>query len=211
LNHIVLLGDSIFDNGVYVNPGEPAVIDQLRAILPDSWKATLLAVDGHYTTNVIGQAKRLPEDATHLVVSVGGNDALSYLDVLNESAQSVAEVLGRFSAIQKEFEQNYVDMLEGVLNYKPPTTLCTIYYPCYPEELLQTLTVTALTTFNDVIIRAAITHGLPLLDLRLICNDPSDYANPIEPSATGGSKIVKVIKTVIEEHNFQINRSVIYK
>ena len=53
MNHIVLLGDSIFDNGAYVQPGEPAVVEQLRAILPNSWKATLLAEDGHYTTNVI--------------------------------------------------------------------------------------------------------------------------------------------------------------
>jgi hypothetical protein len=43
--HIVLLGDSIFDNAAYV-PGEPPVIEQLRAHLPKNWQATLLAVDG---------------------------------------------------------------------------------------------------------------------------------------------------------------------
>ncbi len=31
--HVVLLGDSIFDNGVYV-PGGPDVVTQLRAELP---------------------------------------------------------------------------------------------------------------------------------------------------------------------------------
>ena len=42
--HIVLLGDSIFDNACYV-PGEMPVIEQVRAELPE-WQATMLAVDG---------------------------------------------------------------------------------------------------------------------------------------------------------------------
>jgi hypothetical protein len=101
-------------------------------------------------------------------------------------------------------------MLESILSHGHPTALCTIYYPCYPEEQFQELAVTGLSTFNDVIIRAAVMHRLPLLDLRLICNDRSDYANPIEPSAAGGAKIVKVIKHVIDEHDFSTDRTTIY-
>jgi lysophospholipase L1-like esterase len=210
MNHIVLLGDSIFDNRAYVRPGEPAVIEQLRSILPNSWKATLLALDGSTTTSVSFRIQSIPFDATHLVLSVGGNDALSYLDVLTDSAQSVAEVLSRFSAIQKEFEGNYLNMLDSVLEHKLPTALCTIYYPAYPEEDIQELTIAALSTFNDCIIRAAITNGLPLLDLRLICNEPSDYANPIEPSSAGGDKIASMIKKVINEHDFSQGRTTVY-
>jgi hypothetical protein len=208
--HIVLLGDSIFDNGAYILPGEPAVIEQLQSIQPDSWGVTLLALDGSTTTSVSFRLQSIPFNATHLIVSVGGNDALSYLELLSDSAQSVAEVLRRFSDIQKEFEGNYLNMLENILGQGLPTVLCTIYYPAYPEEDFQDLTVTALSTFNDCIIRAAITKGLPLIDLRLICNEPSDYANPIEPSAAGGAKIVNVIKRVIEEHDFSQGRTVVY-
>ena len=46
MKHIVLLGDSIFDNAAYVNGG-PEVIEQLRSILPQDWQATLLAIDGN--------------------------------------------------------------------------------------------------------------------------------------------------------------------
>jgi hypothetical protein len=46
--HIVLLGDSIFDNGAYVSGG-PDVVAQLRSRLPQGWEATLLAVDGAVT------------------------------------------------------------------------------------------------------------------------------------------------------------------
>ena len=45
----------------------------------------------------------------------------------------------------------------------------------------------------DVIIRNAFQAGVPLIDLRLICNDEADYANPIEPSALGGAKIAAAV------------------
>ena len=78
MNHIVLLGDSIFDNATYVKGG-PAVIQQLQAKLPDGWNATLCAVDGSMVQDVQGQLSRLPKDATHLVLSAGGNNALRQL------------------------------------------------------------------------------------------------------------------------------------
>jgi hypothetical protein len=53
--------------------------------------------------------------------------------------------------------------------------------------------------FNDVITRAAFARGLPLIDLRLICSEPSDYANPIEPSAQRGDKIAAAIAAMVRE------------
>ena len=73
MNHVVLLGDSIFENAAYVHRS-PDVITQLNSILPQGWKATLLTVDGSISTDVIGQIRKIPESATHLVVSAGGND-----------------------------------------------------------------------------------------------------------------------------------------
>jgi len=65
--HVVLLGDSIFDNASYVPPGL-AVIDQLRASLPAEWTATLPAIDGALVADVHEQIDRLPRDATHLIL-----------------------------------------------------------------------------------------------------------------------------------------------
>ena len=78
--HIVLLGDSIFDNGRYVL-GEPDVIAQVRKVMPAGGKALLLAVDGAMTDDVQGQVRRVPGEASHLVLSVGGNDALMSADI----------------------------------------------------------------------------------------------------------------------------------
>ena len=45
---------------------------------------------------------------------------------------------------------------------------------------------------NDKI-RQTFARGLTLIDLRLICNEDADFANPIEPSARGGAKIAQAI------------------
>jgi lysophospholipase L1-like esterase len=197
VGHVVLLGDSIFDNAAYV-AGAPDVVQQVRQRLPSGSRATLAAVDGSRIGDVQRQLRRVPEDATHLVLSVGGNDALGRSDFLEAPARSTAEALSGLSDIADEFERAYLAMLADVLARRLPTAICTIYYPRFPDAALQKVAVAALTVFNDSIIRAAFAHGLPLLDLRLICSEETDYANPIEPSARGGEKIARAIVEYVE-------------
>jgi hypothetical protein len=63
----------------------------------------------------------------------------------------------------------------------------------------------ALTIFNDVIIRVAVEHGLPVVDLRSICKASVDYANAIEPSSIGGQKIAKAIVALVTGHENQMH------
>jgi lysophospholipase L1-like esterase len=197
MTHVVLLGDSILDNGAYVRRGEPDVVAQVQAKLPQGWTATLCAVDGAVTSGVASQLSRVPADASHLVVSVGGNDALRSSGILRDPARSVAEVITKFAAVQDEFARSYRAMLDKILDRRLPTALCTIYDARFPDPQEQRLVVTALSIFNDVITREAFSRRLPLIDLRLICDEPDDYANPIEPSAKGGDKIAGVITQVV--------------
>ena len=199
MNHVVLLGDSIFDNAAYVAAEEPDVIRQVQQLLPYDSKASLAAVDGSTTRDVCKQLIGLPIGTTHLVISVGGNDALNSSDFLTAPAHSTAEALLELAEIGEEFERSYLAMLAETLAHGLPTAICTIYYPRFPEMALQRIAVTALTVFNDCIIRAAFTHGLPLIDLRLICTEEGDYANPIEPSLQGGEKIARTIVELLGE------------
>ena len=209
MNHVVLLGDSIFDNAAYVN-GAPDVVQQLRAILPEGWQATLCAVDGSMTINVPRQLEKLPNNTDFLIVSIGGNDAIDASAVLAREARSVADAVQLLADTADQFEYNYQMMLRAVLSRQLPTALCTIYYPRFPEPDFQRVAVTALTVFNDCIIRAAFTHGLPLIDLRLICDDAADFANPIEPSVPGGAKIAAAIKRVVTQHDFTRQQTQIF-
>lgn len=195
MSHIILLGDSIFDNGAYV-PGHPDVVKQLRAVLPQGWKASLLAVDGAVTRSVASQMTRLPDDATHLVLSVGGNDALGESHILGAGVRIVGEGVALLAEAQERFARDYADMLQTVLALGLPTALCTIYDT--PSNAPNHRIIrTALSVFNDIITRAAFSEGLPLIDLRLICNEDEDYANPIEPSAKGGAKMAAAIARLI--------------
>src|SRR5688500_2896901 len=124
--HVVLLGDSIFDNAVYVSGG-PDVLSQLRATLPAGWEATLCAVDGAVVADVERQLARVPAGATHFALSVGGNDALRHLDILDRPARSTGEVLDVLARIGADFATRYRAMLAKVLARGLPTTLCAIY------------------------------------------------------------------------------------
>lgn len=208
--HVALLGDSIFDNQSYVQPGEPDVIRQLQVRLPADWEATLLAVDGSVTTDIRRQLARMPTDVTHLVISVGGNDALGYLDVLSSSANSVAEAIARLATIQDQFEPTYRSMLDAALAHRLPTAVCTIYNGNFPDAAYQRLATFGVTSWDDTILRCAAERGLPVLELRLICTDAADYANPIEPSARGGDKIAATIAALVTTHDFTQARTSVY-
>ena len=207
--HVILLGDSVFDNGAYVGGG-PDVIAQVRERLPAGSGATLAAVDGALIGNVARQVDRVPSAGTHLVVSAGGNDALMHSGVLGERAGSMAEALERLRAIAAYFEREYAAMLEAVAPRRLPTAVCTIYYPRYPDPVRQRLAVQALAVPNDVILRQAFARGLPVLDLRLICDRDEDYANPIEPSSIGGAKIADAIVRLVATHDFGRRRSEVF-
>lgn len=201
MSHIVLLGDSIFDNGAYVHGG-PAVIDQVRERLPEGWRATLNASDGSVIDDVHRQLAQLPEGASHLVVSVGGNDILAEIAVLGESVGTVGEGLRRLAEIRDGFERAYRRLAHALRGRGLPAVVATIYNPHFPDGGLQREAVAALCLFNDVVFGAARECRLPVLDLRAVCTAAEDYANPIEPSSLGGAKIALAIRDILMGHDF---------
>ena len=209
MSHVVLLGDSVFDNAAYIGSG-PDVVTQLRRRLPPGWRASRLAVDGSVIAGIAQQLAHLPADASHLVISVGGNDALGYASVLASPSRSVADSLAQLAAIQNRFQADYAGMLASVLRRGLPTAVCSIYDPRYPDPAQRRVSVTALAVINDPIIRAAVRHGLPLLDLRAVCDQDADFATPIEPSAQGGWKIAGAIASLLSQHDFGRARSEVF-
>ena len=203
--HLVLLGDSIFDNAGYTSGG-PDVISQVRSLLPSLWQASLLAIDGSTTDYIPDQIARLPKQVTHLVLSVGGNNALMNASDLGipmfGSATHDGPLLPivnmeKLAHIYENFEMRYRTAVKACLGPGLPLGICTIYNGCFPDMKFQRIASVALAIFNDVIVRVAIEHNLPVIDLRLICTDPEDYANPIEPSSKGGEKIARAVVALV--------------
>ena len=226
MKHIVLLGDSIFDNSPYVDPGELDVPHQLRTLVKSECKVTHLAVDGHVISDIRNQLRSLPSDATHLFVSVGGNDGLGHLSIFNEPVDTIGDALQKMYLIGESFQKNYSEMVDLVLSHNLTTTFCSIYYPRFHSrslsrvesylpmrangETIQQMAMAAETIFNDIITYEIFKRNLPLIDLRVLCDEDQDFANPIEPSCIGGMKIANKIKGITLNHDFSKNVSVVY-
>ena len=197
---LVLLGDSIFDNAAYVQPGEPDVAAHLRARLPSAdWQVELRAVDGSIVSQVPAQLADVAiEPSDIFVMSAGGNDALGSISLLSDpTPYTFSEVLDRLYRMRESFRSSYAATLDHILARQRPTVVCTIYNPQFDEALLQRTGEAALSIFNDVIMQEAVRRRVPLIDLRLICTDAVHFANPIEPSNEGGARIAEAIISAV--------------
>jgi hypothetical protein len=168
-----------------------------------------MARDGAVVPDVPGQLDGLPDDATHLVISAGGNDALGASFALHEPAESFAELLARLADVHAEFRREYRTLLERARRVGKPLAVCTVY-----DQIpgLSRGDAAGLCVFNDVILREAFRLGLPVIDLRRICTEAADYAtsSPIEPSVLGGGKIARAIARLVADFDFRSEASVVF-
>jgi lysophospholipase L1-like esterase len=194
--HVVLLGDSVFDNGAYTG-GKPDVLAQLGRVLPQGWTCSLLARDGATTSGLSAQLERLPSTATHLALSIGGNDALQRQGILQARAGSVGDGIDLLADAVGQFESAYRKAVEACVARRLPLLICTIYNGNFADAAYRKIVRSAVALFNDAIIRTAIDYRLKAIDLRTVCAKPEDYANPIEPSSLGAAKIARAIAAVV--------------
>lgn len=193
--HVVLLGDSILDNAAYTHFA-PDVTAHLTGLLP-RWDVTNAAIDGATTRSIEWQYEHIPADTTHLIISVGGNDAMSEIGLLtDENLYLTREVMEDLAVMGSMFAMDYEAAVSPLLGLAE-VTVCTIYDCDFPEHMK--LPVRAgIAMFNDAITRYAARNSVRLLDLRAVCTEPSDYERQIEPSATGGAKIAAAIARHLE-------------
>lgn len=197
-----LLGDSIFDNKAYVSEGG-TVEDQLANLLPKI-RHLLWANDGDTTTETFEVLKDMhgvyvDNESVAAVLSVGGNDALQAAHVMLEPAEKVFDA---FTAIGKhvaQFKRSYEYVIDRLMDsyVQENIAIATIYdkIPEYQDGLVGPNERLALGLYNNVITEIASRRKLKLLDLRVICDDPSHYStvSPIEPSEEGGKVIAQEI------------------
>jgi hypothetical protein len=195
MTHCVLLGDSIFDNAVYVPPGQD-VTTHLQQMLDgrnaDS-KVTLLAVDGAIAEEVAAQVKHVPADATQLFLSVGGNDLLRKFDLLNARASTVADALLKLGTVMDELSRRYLHAVDACRGTGVPLCLCAVYGCSFPDARTQACADLIVSLFHDRIRQVAEEHRFPVIDLRRVCWRETDFVRSIEPSATGGWRIATTL------------------
>jgi len=189
---LALFGDSILDNAPYTGP-EPDTTAHLERLLGEEWAVCRLATDGATMGDVAGQLRALRGRAEVAVLSVGGNDVLKHIGILEQPATSSGSVLEYLDAIATTFHEQYDAVVRTVVPHADRVILCTIYdVQLEPPVLAQRVRV-PLALLNDRIVRIATKLALDTLELRTVCTEPTDFVQQIEPSPQGAAKIAKSI------------------
>ncbi|MEI2692988.1 MAG: SGNH/GDSL hydrolase family protein [Anaerolineae bacterium] len=188
------MGNSIFDNAAYTDGG-PDVVTQLNDLLPAGWATSLLAVNGSTTDDIAGQVGSLPSDASHLVLSVGGNDALQQAHLLFAPASSTEEAVGLAGRPGRAVRSATTTRAVAAC-LRPALPLHRLHH--LQRQLPRPRLPAPGHDRAGPLQRRHPAHRHrppPAGDrsARAICTYPEDYANPIEPSSVGGEKIARAI------------------
>lgn len=193
---LLLLGDSILDNGTYTYP-EPDTTAHLERLLAPDWSVKRLAQDGATMRGLRLQLEALDYRPDVAVLSIGGNDLAAYIDIIGRPATSVAEVLGELLAIADGFHLQYEVAARSVAECAERTVLCTIYEVPLQPPIAGKLARVPLGLVNDRIRWVGEELGLEVLELRRVCTEEEDFVLEIEPSAQGAEKIARAIAGVL--------------
>ncbi len=220
---IILLGDSIIDNKSYVLSNELDVTEHLEKLFSNDPNVVIEnhAVDG----DTMHQLERdhldsnLLSGATHIVVSIGGNDLLHNISFLQTTSE-LSKIMGKGAMIGKwgakelnpsrniVFEETYFEIIEpfkkqyetivaNLSNHRANLLLCTVYEGDLVDSDefsdVSNSSKTMVSIFNDIVYRVANKFNADVLELRDIFTSSDDYANPIEPSHIGGEKLAQSI------------------
>jgi lysophospholipase L1-like esterase len=196
---LFLLGDSILDNAPYTRP-EPDSAAHLRRLLPE-WNVVCLARDGAVMDDVGHQLREIGQPAATAVLSIGGNDAIQHVGLLESRASDSAGILDRLLLIADDFEERYQDVARSLAERVDHTVLCTIYEVRLEPAPFARLARVPLAVLNDRIIRTAARLGVDVLELRTVCTEPDDFVLQIEPSARGAARIAEAIAALLLGHS----------
>jgi lysophospholipase L1-like esterase len=195
-NTIVLMGDSILKNNVYV-----AKDKSVEDILKQQYKGKLinLAKDNSTVSDIYGQINQLNPDLnnrnTTIFVSIGGND------ILNKYVYVTQDVdIDDFNKLY-EIYLDYKDALKK-LREKMPKAKLILMNLYYPKSLKYAKYRELIKKWNDLLFEYAddpINGVKDVLDLSLIMTDINDFSLCIEPSEKGSIKISREILILSKE------------
>lgn len=192
VRNLVLLGDSILDNGPYTYP-EPDTTAHLQRLPAPDWTVQRWAQDGAIMQHLPGQLALLDGRPDAAVLSIGGNDLTPYIGLIERRADSNAEVLAELLAIADGFSLQYEAAARSVAERAARTVLCTIYEVKLEPAIVGHLARVPLGLINDRIQWIGARLGLEVLELRSVCTEEEDFVLQIEPSALGAEKIARAI------------------
>lgn len=195
-NTIVLMGDSILKNNVYV-----AKDKSVEDILKQQYKGKVinLAKDNSTVSDIYDQINKLNPELnsrnTTIFVSIGGNDILNNYVYVTQDVD-----IDDFNKLY-EIYLDYKDVLRK-LREKMPKAKLILMNLYYPKSLKYAKYRELIKRWNDLLFEYADDpiNGIKyVLDLSLIMTDINDFSLCIEPSEKGSIKISREILILSKE------------
>jgi len=176
-DYVVLIGDSILKNDMYVDMGD-SVGEQLQI---RHGNVIILAEDGAIIKDLERQFKLIPNKAksknTKIIISVGGNDLLNHY-TFNDTAN--------LSYVDSLFNK-YTSAINNMKNdSNSEIVLCNIYYP-RSKSIVRFYDIIEL--WNSKVKTYASNNGFVLINLDDKVDKKHHFTNDIEPSKSG-SKVI---------------------
>lgn len=180
---IILIGDSIFDNELYV---DQSIVYYIHKKISREDTILFLAKDNSTIQDSLQQQfPHLNQEEnnknTYLFVSVGGNDILQKI-VYKDASQILPNTL---NTIISDYD-NFIQKLKTKMN-QSHIILLTLYYPhaSYYRNF-----DSYIDKWNKNVKRIAKKYHCRVLDLSTFMKNAEDFSHSIEPSDIGGEKIV---------------------
>ena len=181
---IILLGDSILKNNSYVKHGK-AIEDLLKEKQPNVYS---FAKNSSSIVDIYEQLNQIPTDlnldSTIIFLSVGGNDILTNYVDKETSVENKDPLKPMFIAYKKLIKSIQTKMNLSKL------VLITVYYPIN-MKFKQYKPI--LQEWNKLIDDYAREENMEVVHIETMLVEPTDFTLSIEPSETGGVKIVNML------------------
>jgi lysophospholipase L1-like esterase len=183
---IILLGDSILKNNTYVKHGK-SVEDLLKEKQSNVYS---FARDNASIVDIYEQLDQIPTDlnleSTIIFLSVGGNDILStYMDREETSTDALKPMFAAYKKLTKS--------IQAKMNLSR-LILMNIYYP---TNIKYNQYKPILQEWNKMVDDYAREESIKVVRIENVLVESTDFTVSIEPSETGGVKIVNSMSAYI--------------
>ncbi|TMH85165.1 MAG: hypothetical protein E6H45_09665 [Betaproteobacteria bacterium] len=151
-----------------------------------------------------------PDVIRHLVLL---GDALQNIDLGKGQAESALVPRPRNPwklTVLQQFESLFARLIAAATEAAVPTIVCTLVPARYMEPSQERVAAAALAIFNDRILRRTIAARLSIVDLRLICDEDSDYASETLLSHAGVRKVAYVARSALYDISRNPGRTRVY-
>jgi len=203
IRHLVLLGDALQNIDLGKGQAESALVPRPR----NPWKLTVLQPPEVLRQ---GRVRAIPAEASHIGICVDGGWAIETSGLLEGGAQSIKGALDALAWAADEFENTFARLIAAAVEAGVPTIVCTLVPARYTEPSQQRVAATALAIFNDRILRRAVAAHLSIVELRLVCDEDSDYASETLLSHAGVRKVANVARSALYDVSRNPGRTRVY-